>query len=53
MACDKCCKCTCYPKSNGYQPKKSEILPPPLPPESYKAKSKWFGLIVERPPKRP
>lgn len=51
MACNKCCKCTCYPKSNGYQPKKSEILSSPS--ESYETKSKWFGLIVERPPKKP
>ena len=29
-----------------------DIPSPPTPPESYKAKSKWFGLIVEKPPKR-
>jgi len=53
MTCKKCCKCTCSIESNGYQPKKSEIPPPPPPPKSYEAKSKWFGLVVEKPPKRP
>ena len=28
MTCKKCCKCNCYPESNGYQPKKSKIPPP-------------------------
>ncbi|WNA15501.1 hypothetical protein [Acinetobacter phage HFM1] len=51
--CLKYCKCCDNYISGGYQPKKATIPEPPKPQESYKADSKWFGLSVQTPPRKP